>query len=172
MGINNKLKGVAMTPTYKAWRKKMKGPPCLRPSAKSLTMYVLSRLVVTPLLNHAAKSARRNQRTSDLLRMPPEIRNKIYEMTLDTADYRLHTSHLTWDRLSLSRTCHQIFTETATIYHAKKLIPLSCILHHASSIDFRLPIVEHLTPSQKFAIRHVSLNWSCAHVLRGSKCVF
>jgi hypothetical protein len=117
------------------------------------------------------KSASRNQKASIFLRMPPEIRNKVYKMVMGTTHHRLHTSHFTWDRLNLSRTCHQIFAETATDYHFIKLMPLSYVVHHTPSIDIGLRMIEYLTPSQKLAIRHVSVSWARAHALWGSKCV-
>lgn len=67
----------------------------------------------------------------------------------------LNDDLLEWDRLSLSRTCRQIFAETAQRYFEQKLLPLSS----RKGISYRgiSGIVRKLTPSQRNCVTTISL---------------
>ncbi|KAF2831297.1 hypothetical protein CC86DRAFT_401838 [Ophiobolus disseminans] len=70
--------------------------------------------------------AHRSQQHSPLLRLPAELRNRIYTIAieLDISLY-FHTEVLDWDRLHLYRTCRQIYAETAPQYFTSKLLPIT-----------------------------------------------
>ncbi|KAH6051721.1 hypothetical protein HBI54_037060 [Parastagonospora nodorum] len=130
----------------------VKGPPALTPNTQSLAI------------------ARRNQQSSRLLRLPPELRNRIYELAMETHNPALHTTDLAWERLSLSRTCHQIFAETAMRYHVVKLLPIANMVHHMCHLHRDLHVVKLLAPSQRRAIRAFEVGWEHAAVLLQTRC--
>jgi hypothetical protein len=89
--------------------------------------------------------------------MPAEIRNRIYDFTLDLQSGQIdHDDYCDWDRLYLSRACRQIFAETASPYFTAKILPLH---EHGIRLDARQvtwPIVKALTPSQNSAVTKVT----------------
>jgi hypothetical protein len=95
--------------------------------------------------------------------MPPEVRNQIYQYVIDTnpSDYFLHDNdeHKRWDCLEFSRTCHQIFAETASRYHAMKLQPVSDMRHWLLYSTNYIPNFILFTPSQTSAISQVTSHW-------------
>ncbi|KAH6879058.1 hypothetical protein BKA58DRAFT_453270 [Alternaria rosae] len=75
---------------------RFKGPPTLVLNASCLAI------------------AQLNQYHSPLLRLPAELRNKIFDLALEiSAKSWQHKPDIHWDRLHLSRTSRQIFAETA-----------------------------------------------------------
>jgi hypothetical protein len=81
----------------------VKGPPSLTPNPCCLAMCVISNLFGTPLIK---TSAQLNQQHSPILRLPAELRNKIYDYAMDTnTTEKLHHDMLSWDRLHLPRIC-------------------------------------------------------------------
>jgi hypothetical protein len=80
---------------------------------------------------------------------------------MDTTDVCLHIDLLAWDRLNLSHTCRQIFTETDTRYYVLKLPPISDMVHNYFLIHMTptLRYVACFTPAQLRAVTHVSTEW-------------
>lgn len=150
-----------------------KGPPSLKPITTSLTMYVHCPLKSSAcnIITDLSHSARRNQQQSRLLHMPPEIRNMIYDFAMDTSDHCLHIDKIAWDRLNLSRTCHQIYAETVARYHVKKIVPLMSMEHPVCPKHMKLHIVSFLAPAQLKAIWQVQLRWSKALEPLGEVCM-
>jgi hypothetical protein len=112
-------------------------------------------------------SALQNQTTSPLLRLPPEIRNRIYDFTLDLKSGRIqHDDHYDWDRLELSRTCRQIYAETAADYFDLKILPLHLCEIVIPNIRELEATIEKFAPTQKGAITKVSITW-VHHVTAG-----
>lgn len=74
-------------------------------------------------------------------------------MHINTHD--LHTDYLDWDRLSLSRTCHQTFAEIASRYHAMKLFPITLMAHQLCEVDMTVAFDKYFTPSQRNVIWEV-----------------
>jgi hypothetical protein len=103
-------------------------------------------------------SAQRYQAVSPFLRLPAELRNTIYDLVLDLpSNGLLHHDHNTWDRLNFSRTCHQIFIETAEPYFTTKILALSnVILINTADRKPASQFVSLLTPSQNIAIRGIA----------------
>jgi hypothetical protein len=92
--------------------------------------------------------------------MPPEIRNMIYELIMESSgSHLLHADLNSWDRLDFSRTCRQIFAETAPLYHGMKLLPLSKMTQILFDSAVLICMLECLTPSQKRAIRQAAICW-------------
>ncbi|KAF1912278.1 hypothetical protein BDU57DRAFT_522466 [Ampelomyces quisqualis] len=91
--------------------------------------------------------------------MPLEIRNSVYELAIGTVDPKLHIDNLSWDRLSFSRTSHQIFAETAARYFALKRLPVSDVLHIYFPWPGSLHVSNYLTASQLWAMPQVMAYW-------------
>lgn len=85
----------------------------------------------TPTLEYRSNktnnhSVRINQKRSPLLRLPAELRSRIYDYVFDSKSIEiLHDDHHEWDRLDFSRTCRQIFSETAHDCFKNRLLPIS-----------------------------------------------
>jgi hypothetical protein len=92
--------------------------------------------------------------------MPAEVRNRIYELAMDTFDAHLHVDYPSWNRLSFSRTCHQIFAETAFRYFALKLLPVSDALHTYCPMLGELRVARYLVASQLRAVRQIVADWT------------
>lgn len=78
------------------------------------------------LISH--NRAQSNQLASPLLRLPAELRNRIYDLALDLHTSDLHEDHVTWERLSLAQSSRQLFAETAPQYFEKKMLPAIVVL--------------------------------------------
>jgi hypothetical protein len=113
-------------------------------------------------------SAQRNQQVSILLRLPPELRMRVYDYVMDTdaaADI-LHHELWEWNRLEFSHTSRQIFAETAARYFEKKLLPLSSrmvgSLNARESIhDFVSKIPFHQGTHIKEIVLHAREEYGC-----------
>lgn len=105
-----------------------------------------------------ANSARLNQYYSPLLRLPAELRNKIFDLALElSANSWQHKSGLHWDRLHLSRTSRQIVAETAH-YFAIHIYPVACATQYWYD-DCGFPRPRHkFTPSQIRAVLYIDLD--------------
>jgi hypothetical protein len=96
--------------------------------------------------------------------MPAEIRNQIYNFTLDlTNSTRFHASGFSWDRVCFVRSSRQIFTETATTYFELKLLPhqsITAVINWIPDIrDFGCRLVLPLTPSQFRFLGAIAMDW-------------
>jgi hypothetical protein len=102
-------------------------------------------------------SDQKNQVDSPLLRLPAELRNRIYDLALDPDSKNVrHYDHYDWDRLNPSRTCRQIFTDTAAQHYNINILPLQEGLKFFTLAALRktTPV---LTPSQKEPV--VKIRW-------------
>jgi len=107
-----------------------------------------------------ANSAQRNQLHSPLLRLPAEVRNKIFDLTLElSARSWQHESHFHWDRLDLSRASRQIFAETAHAYFAVHLYPVARFIHREFDLSDLSKLRKRCTPLQLRLIRHIDIDW-------------
>ncbi|KAI4685519.1 uncharacterized protein J4E84_006247 [Alternaria hordeiaustralica] len=121
---------------------RFKGPPTLIANASCLEI------------------AQRNQRQSPLLRLPAEIRNKIFDLAQElSARSWKHDSHFYWDRLELSRASRQIFAETAHAYFAIHIYPVARFIHREFDLSDLSKLRKRCTPLQLRLIRHIDIDW-------------
>jgi len=100
----------------------------------------------------------RNQTTSPLLKLPREIRDRVYDFALDLGSGQiLHGDHNYWNREDLIHTCHQIYSETARTYYEQKLRPISKNGVSFSRSAVLKVTVARLTPSQRSCIKKMVL---------------
>jgi hypothetical protein len=136
------------------------------------TKFTLSLNLATRSVSEYHYKATQNQ-TSPLLRLPSEIRSPIFECTLDlNSDEIQHKNHFTWDRLNLSRTCRQIFAETASRCLESKLLPLRVKGISSDVYRFTDDAIARLTPSQKNMITNIVFKFARITVKSpmGMKC--
>ncbi|KAF2831298.1 hypothetical protein CC86DRAFT_401839 [Ophiobolus disseminans] len=118
----------------------VKGPPNLLPSAKELD------------------TALRNQTELPVLRLPPEIRNYIYDFALDLKSDQLHhDNHHDWNRFNLSYMCRQLYAETAELYFTVKILPLIRGGASFATIREMVSTIEAFSSAQRNAITKVKL---------------
>jgi hypothetical protein len=106
------------------------------------------------------RSTLHNQTNSPLLRLPSELRNRVYEYALggDCEPFTIKASPIDFPMtlldlpaLSLLRSCRQIYHETANL-------PYTLIKSKFSDSTSISKFVDQRTPAQLQAIRHLVLD--------------
>jgi len=123
-------------------------------------------------------SAQRNRIQSPLLRLPAEVRNKIYAYTLElvpTEIWRWHHEELYfWDRMFFVRSSREVFAETAAAYFELRLLPYHCVTLSVVKLPPRRSgLVLPITPSQFRMLGALAFSWYHAVGLKSGKyCPF
>jgi hypothetical protein len=129
-------------------------------------MYPVLRLTQKARYTGKANNAERNQQQSLLLRLPAEIRNRIFSLAMDLDQPgRSHSDHSVWetppwDRLELSRSCRQIFAETAETYFERWLLGTrNCRTEIANTSTYPEEFKYHIATSHRRVVLRAIMFW-------------